>query len=196
MIVGELEVTALPPIVAWTDVAVPATLPVKVAVYVPLLLSVTLPMLPVEVPPDVEKATVKPPEVSELPAASLDVSVRVELAPEATFELLTLTRDCAKDIVPGVTLMVGKVVVTAAALIVAPIVVAVPATLPVKVAVYVPSPLSIVALMDPVDVPPERVKTTVRPPVVRLFPVLSLDCSVRVEVDPEVIVPLETAIVE
>lgn len=52
MIVVEAEVMALPPIVAVMVVAVPAVVPVNVAVYVPLPLSVVDPILPLEVPPE------------------------------------------------------------------------------------------------------------------------------------------------
>jgi hypothetical protein len=69
---GSTEVIALPPIVPVIEVAVPDTFPVKVAVYVPLLLSVTLLNEPVEEPPLRPKVTVSPPAVRLLPAESLD----------------------------------------------------------------------------------------------------------------------------
>ena len=46
-----------------------------------------------------------------------------------------LTKDCARETAPGLTVMVGRVVVTAEPPIVAPIEVAVPESTPVKVAV-------------------------------------------------------------
>jgi hypothetical protein len=55
-------VTAEALIVDETVSAVPAVVPVKVAEYVPLLLSLTAVSDPALVPPDVLKATVKPPE--------------------------------------------------------------------------------------------------------------------------------------
>ena len=71
MIVGDAEITKLPPIVAETVLAVPAVVPVNVALYVPLPLSVTLPKAPLEVPPPVrENATASPPVVRLFPASS------------------------------------------------------------------------------------------------------------------------------
>lgn len=51
---------------------------------------------------------------------------------------------------------------------------------------------SVVAEIDPVDVPPVRVNTTVDPPAVKLFPAASFAVKLRVTVDPEETVPLET----
>ena len=132
---GSVDVTADPPIVAWIVVAVPAVTPVKVAAYVPLPLSVVVPMVPVLVPPEAVKTTVAPPAVRLFPAASLAWSVSVTLLPEATVPLETLTVDVATDAGPGVTVTVGRVDVTAEPPMVAPTVVAVPATTPVNVAV-------------------------------------------------------------
>ena len=64
MIVGNVDVAEPPPIVAEIVLVVPAVVPVNVALYVPLPLSVTLPIVPFEVPPPVnEKATISPPVV-------------------------------------------------------------------------------------------------------------------------------------
>lgn len=46
--------------------------------------------------------------------------------------------------------------------------------------------------MVPVEVPPERLKTTVAPPVVRLFPAASRPVKVRVTVFPDDTLELET----
>ena len=55
VVVGKVEVTELPPIVAETVLAVPAIVPVNVALYVPLPLSVTLPIVPFKVPTPVNE---------------------------------------------------------------------------------------------------------------------------------------------
>ena len=132
---GNVDVTAVPPIVAWIVVAVPAVTPVKVAVYVPLLWSVVAPIVPVLDPPEAVKTTVEPPVVRLFPAASLACKVSVSLLPEATVGLDTLTVEVVTETGPGVTATVGSVEVTGEPPIVAPIVVAVPASTPVKVAV-------------------------------------------------------------
>jgi hypothetical protein len=93
VIVGNVDATALPPIVANTVFAVPAIVPVNVAPYVPLPLSHTFPIVPLEVPPPVnEKATVSPPVVRLLPAPSFAWSVMVDVEPEATVggEIVTI----------------------------------------------------------------------------------------------------------
>src|SRR5213076_2216596 len=132
-------------------------------------------MVPVLVPPENPNATVSPPVVSELPAASFASRRSVTAEPEATVPLDAVITDVAGEIAPGDTAIVGNgVAVTGAPLIVAPIVVAVPATTPVNTAVYTPFPLSAVALIVPVLVPPERVNTTTAPPVVMSFPAASL----------------------
>lgn len=56
--------------------------------------------------------------------------------------------------------------------------------------------MSVVPPTVPVLVPPVRENTTVDPPVVRLFPAASLACKVRVTLDPEATVALETEIKE
>ena len=94
VIVGNADVTALPPIVAETVLAVPAVVPVKMALYVPLLLSVTLPIVPLEVPPPVnEKTIVSPPVVRLLPAPSFVWSVMVAVDPDATVDAEIVTID-------------------------------------------------------------------------------------------------------
>ena len=117
-------------------VAVPAVTPVKVAVYVPLLLSVTAEKVPVETPPLRVNATLAPPVLRALPAASLAVRVTVVVDPELTVAEATVTTDAEAEMVPEVTVTVGKgELVTARPVTVAAIEVAVPAVTPVKVAV-------------------------------------------------------------
>jgi hypothetical protein len=156
------------------------------------VLSEVAPTVPVLVPPEVANTTVDPPVLRLLPAASLACSVSVTASPDATVAFDTLTTDPAVEISPTVTWTVGSVVVTAAPPIVAPIVRAVPARTPVKVAVYVPFPLSVVALIVPVLVPPEAANTTVEPPVAKLLPAASFACSVSVTALPETTVPADT----
>jgi hypothetical protein len=92
--VGNVLVIALPPIVALTVFAVPDVVPVKVAVYDPLLLSVTDPMVPLDVPPPVKENTIaNPPPVRRLPFASLAITVRSVVSPEAIDDLPTDTVD-------------------------------------------------------------------------------------------------------
>src|SRR5262245_27181129 len=79
VIVGNVDATAAPSIVAWTVVATPARTPLTVAVYVPLPLSVAgdgliVPVL-VPAPPVTLNTTVAPPDVMLLPPASLPCSV-------------------------------------------------------------------------------------------------------------------------
>ena len=57
-------------------------------------------------------------------------------------------------------------------------------------------PASVVALIVPVELPPERLNTTVAPPTVIELPAASLACKVSVEVPPELIVALPTNICE
>lgn len=133
--VGIAVVTFAPPIVAWIVVAVPARRPVKDAEYVPLPLSVTVPIVPVLVPPDLVNAIVELPVEMLLPFASLAWSVIVTLDPEATVAEETDTVDWAAEIAPGVTVTVGIVVVTGVPPMVALTVVAEPAVTPVNEAV-------------------------------------------------------------
>ena len=112
--------TAVPPIVAWIVVAVPAVTAVKVAVYVPLLLSVAglgL-MVPALVPPLALKTTASPPLVRLLPFRSLACKVSVTVPPDCTVPAETLTVDVATDAAPGVTVTLA-VCVMASVLIVA-----------------------------------------------------------------------------
>lgn len=152
--------------------------------------------VPSERPPLRANKTVKPLDVKLLPAASFAVSVIVTLDPEATLFPETLTRDVATETPPGLTVTVGNVDVTEFPPIVALMVVAVPEVTPVNTAEYVPFPLSVVEPMVPVLVPPVRVNTTADPPALRLLPLLSLACNVRVMVDPELTVPLETETID
>jgi hypothetical protein len=110
--VGLPEVTNEPPTVARILVAVPATRALKVDEYVPLLLSTVAAMFPVEVPPICEKTTARPPVLNWFPAASFAVRVRLTVAPDATVPLDTEMIEFAKEIAPGVTVMVGIVLVT------------------------------------------------------------------------------------
>lgn len=91
-------------------------------------------IVPVLVPPERLKTTVRPPEVSGLPMASRAIIVSVIAAPEATVLDDTLMVDWASELAPGTTVMLGSVLVTGTVLIVAPIFVAVPAVVPVNVA--------------------------------------------------------------
>ena len=87
VIVGEADVTALPPSVALMVLGVPAVEAVKRAVYVPFPLSVTSPIVPLEVPPPVnENATVSPPVVRSFPFASLVRRVIAVTAPDPTVD--------------------------------------------------------------------------------------------------------------
>ena len=52
--------------------------------------------------------------------------------------------------------------------------------------------LSVVAPTDPVEVPPELLKTTVDPPLVKLFPAASFACKVNVTALPEATVLEDT----
>jgi hypothetical protein len=61
--VGKLEVTDSESIVAVMVEAVPDVVPVKVAVYVPLLLSITPDIVPAEEPPLNPNVTAEPPTV-------------------------------------------------------------------------------------------------------------------------------------
>jgi hypothetical protein len=196
VIVGMVEVTAAPPIVAYTVEAVPTVTAVKVAAYVPLASSAVAPMVPVLVPPLTVNATVRPPVVKEFPLESLAWSWSVAVPPDVTVPADTDTVDRFNETAPGVTAIVGSVEVTAAPPIVARTVEAVPAVTGVKVAVYVPFPLSVVAPIVPALVPPLKVNATESPPVVRLFPLASLAWSWSVAAPPDTTVPAETDTVD
>ena len=64
LIVGKVLDIGVPPTAAVMVVAVPDIAPVNWAEYVPLLLSVTLPKLPLDVPPVLPTVTLRPPVVS------------------------------------------------------------------------------------------------------------------------------------
>jgi hypothetical protein len=130
LIEGAVEVTAEPSIVAVIEL-LPAIVPVNVAVYVPLSLSVTGPIVPW--PPLVlpsAKSTFSPPVVSLLPAASSACNVIVEVLPDAMLPEDNVTTELAKLTGPGVTVIEGAVEVTAEPPIVA-LIVLLPAIVPV-----------------------------------------------------------------
>jgi hypothetical protein len=112
--------------------------------------------------------------------------------PEATVPADVVTIDCERETVPGVTVMVGRVDVTLVPPIVDEIVVAVPAVVPVKIAVYVPLLLSVVAEIEPELVPPDRAKTTVRPPALNWLPLASFAVNVSVTLPPDAVDDVET----
>jgi hypothetical protein len=168
------EVIVDPLIEALMVVAVPAKTPVKVAEYVPLVLSVTVLNVPVDVPVELEKVIVSPPVVRVLPAISFACTVTVIPEPEATEVVEAVMTEVTGLAGPGSTVTVGKVVITELPAIVALMVVAVPARAPVKVALYVPLLLSVVVPKLPVEDPPLFEKTTVEPPTRILFPAASL----------------------
>jgi hypothetical protein len=93
VIVGIVLVTAMPPIVACTVVAVPAVAAVKVALYRPLALSVVAPIVPVLVPPLAVNTTVSPPVVRFVPLASFAWSVKATVPPDTTVPAETDTVD-------------------------------------------------------------------------------------------------------
>jgi hypothetical protein len=93
-------VTAAPFSVAANCLGEPAVVPVNVAVYVPLLLSVTplsVPSLTPEPPVPRLIATVAPPDVMFAPPPSLACSVTVTALPDATDVADTDTVDVAAD---------------------------------------------------------------------------------------------------
>ena len=128
-------------------------------------MSVVAEIEPLLVPELLEKATVKPPTVAVFPAASLAVSVSVDVLPLVIDALATLMSDCEREIVPTCTETCGDVVVTGVPPIVALMLVAVPAIAPVNEARYVPLLSSVVVPMVPVEDPPLYENTTVAPPI-------------------------------
>src|ERR1041384_1826096 len=106
-IVGNVVPTALPLTVAWIVVAVPASWPVNVAVYVPLAWSTTEPIIPVLVPPDALNTTVAPPVVRLLVTAPGAGGVGVAPAPAAIVALETVPPDVAADPAPAVAVTVN-----------------------------------------------------------------------------------------
>src|SRR5258705_5583932 len=127
VIVGNVDVTETAPIVAPIVDGVPAVTAVNVAVYVPLPLSVVDPIVPALVPPEIVNATVAPPVVSALPAASRACKVSVAVPAALTLGLQTETSEVAAEITPGVTVTAGRVVAPGRPSIVARIVLATPA---------------------------------------------------------------------
>ena len=96
-------------------------------------MSVTVEKVPVEVPPLRVKATLAPPELRALPAASFAVRVTVVVAPELTEADDTAMTEVEAEMAPEVTVTVGTgELVTDNPVTVAAMEVAVPATLPVK----------------------------------------------------------------
>jgi len=150
-------------------VAVPATVDdVKVAEYVPLLLSVTEP----SVPEVVASVTVAPPVVRLFPFASFNRTVMVDvLVPFAVIDVgEAVIVDVAVDAVPTVNVTVASSVIALPFNV--PVIVAVPATVDeVKVAVYVPLLLSVTEPSEPEVVE----SATVAPPLVTLFPFASFN---------------------
>src|SRR5262245_55540883 len=135
VIVGRVDVTGTPPMVAVMVRAVPAVVAVNVAVYVPLPLSEKLVNVPLLVPAPGPNTTLAPPVVSRLPLASLAVSVTVVELLDCKLERPTETADCVTLAAPGVTVMVGSAEVTGLPPMVAVMLRAVPAKTPVNVAV-------------------------------------------------------------
>lgn len=187
IIVGEAEVTELPPIVAEIVLAVPAPVPVKVELYVPFPLSVVGPIVAVAVPPELEKTTVSPPEVMLFPLESLAVSVKVEVPPTTIVAALTVIVLCTNEAAPAVP-VAEKVTEVAVPLIVAVTVLA-PAVVP-RVSVDELKPEALVALEDDDKLPPPEatVQSTVTPETTLLLE--SLTTAMNAEVNAEPAVPL------
>ena len=101
----------------------------------PFPLSVVDEIVPLLVPPVLENKIAEPPVVSVFPLASLAVNVSATVFPEVTVLLDTEITDCARDIAPGLTVIVGEILVTALPPIVAVIDVADPEFVAVKIAV-------------------------------------------------------------
>jgi len=121
VIVGNVDVTVLAPMVAPIVAGVPAVIAVNVAVYVPLPWSVAGDgaIVPALDPPETVNATVAPPALSALPAASRACKVSVAVPPAPMVAADAETSDVAAEITPGVTVTVGRVVATGAPSIVA-----------------------------------------------------------------------------
>src|SRR5258706_9382877 len=114
VIVGSVDVTGVAPMVAPILAGVPAVTAVNVAVYVPLPLSVAGDgaIVPALDPPETVNATVAPPVVRALPAASRACKVRVAVPPAPMVAADTETSDVTAEITPGVTVTLGTVVAT------------------------------------------------------------------------------------
>ena len=196
VIVGSVDVTAPPPMVAPIVRAVPAVLAVNVAVYAPFPLSEVAAIVPSLVPAPIVKTTESPPVVNTFPDPSRAVSVKVTVPPDWALAVDTDTSDWASDTGPGVTVTVGKVDVTELPPIVAPIVRTEPNTVARNVAVYVPFALSVVAEMVPSLVPAPFVNATASPPVVSALLAASRAVSVSVTAVPMAALAAETVIVD
>ena len=192
VIVGNVLVTASPAIVAPIVRAVPATVPMNVAVYVPSPLSAVSDSVPSLEPAPFVKSTASPPPGSALPRASRAVSVTTAVAPDVSVAVETVTSDWARETAPAVTVTVGNVDVIAWPSIVAPSSRAVPTVVALSVAVYVPSALSVTAEIAPSLVPVPFVMSTVRPPVVNVFPAASRVVSVSVAAPPAPTLDVDT----
>ena len=172
----------MPPNVA-TNTPLPVAVgDVTVAVYVPLPLSVTEPMVPV--PLCCVIVTVKPPEVSKFPLASFAVTVSTcVLVPFAVMlALVGVNVDCVALAAPGVYVTVDWVWLPVPLFTAAPPNVATKTPLPVAVgevtvAVYVPLPLSVTEPILPV--PLCLVIVTVEPPLVNKLPFTSFAVTVN-----------------
>ena len=148
---------------------------VSVAVYVPFPLSVTAERLPAVV----ARTTEAPPLVKLFPLASLSCTVMVDLLfPFAASDVgAAVMVEVTGEAAPAVKVTVALLAIAAPFNM--PVIVAVPAMVEdVSVAVYVPFPLSVTAERLPAVV----ARATVPPPLVRLFPVASLSCTVMVDV--------------
>lgn len=88
-------------------------------------------MDPVLWPPDVLKATVRPPPDSVFPFGSFAVKVSVVVLLDVTEALPTVITDWESEEAPGTTLRVGRALVIATPAMRAPMEFAVPATTPV-----------------------------------------------------------------
>ena len=130
----------------------------------PLPLSVVAEKVPVLVPPDRLKTTVRPPVNKLFPAASFACNETTTCEPDTTLGLAALNNDCESEIGPTVTMSVGSALVIATPAMVALTRVPDPANTPVKVEEYVPSPLSRGGEKVPVLPPPDLLKAIDCPP--------------------------------
>jgi hypothetical protein len=126
-------------IVAPIEVAVPAVVPMKVLVYLPLPALVTLaPKFPLLTPVPLEFVKVISAVVIleiKLLLASLAVSVTVMLEPAVTDEALAVIVELLREIVPAVTVTLALLVTVPYPVTAAASEVAVPAVTPVKLLV-------------------------------------------------------------
>ena len=197
VIVGCVVVTGTPPSVAPIARAVPASVPSKLAVYVPSVLSVTAPIVPSLVPPvPFVNSTNAPPVASAFPAASRAASVSIAVLPDASVAAETVTSDCATEAAPGMTWTVGVADVTGTPLIVAPIARGVPAVVPTYVAECVPSRLLVVVSGPKSLVPTPFVNTTTSVGTARTLPCASRTVSVTVPCEPDAMPVADTESVD